>query len=421
MLTQTLSPPTSTSTDRIQVIDALRGFALIGIIVAHCSGQYLAGMPPADYNITFTALDGWVGELGMYLTFGKFFTIFSFLFGLSFAIQMDRAAQTGRPFVGRTLWRLVILFAIGFTHSLFYSGDILRIYAFLGLLLLLMRQLGNRTILIIGLLLVFNAPLLVNRSLSVNAPPPTPAQIEAEKAQGAAFMKTAQDEFRIKQSGTLGEVVQMNAKGGLVGTFFFQLFTGRMFITLGLFLLGLYAGRKRFFVDTPEHRQFFRKLLIWSGVLAAVSTGLWLVLTGGNLFGPPTPGWAGVIGATAFDVHQATLTAFYVAGITLLFWQTRAVFLRSLVAVGRMGLTTYLCGTAFGVLVFLGYGLGQLGHLGMAASVGLGLAFFALEIPVSNWWMARYYYGPVEWLWRSLTYLKAQPMRKSGSTLLTVV
>jgi len=413
----------NTQTDRIAVIDALRGFALVGIIVAHSTGQYLAGPSPATYNVIFSPFDKIVGDLSTVLTFGKFFTIFSFLFGLSFAIQMDRAANgsaakagrlnAARPFVGRTLWRLVILFGIGYMHSLFYSGDILRIYAIVGLFLVLLRKAGNRVVLILGMLLVFNAPLLVGRVAGQFSPAPSAAQIEAGKTQGVAFMKQAADEFRIKQTGTLAEVVQMNLKDGLVGTLIFQLFTGRLFITLGLFLLGLWAGRKRLFVDSPEHRQFFRQLLLWSGVLAAVSTVVFWRLTGGNLFGPPLPGWMGMIGNTAFDVHQATLSAFYVAGVTLLFWQTRAVLLRALVSVGRMGLTTYLTDSVFGVLVFLGYGLGQLGHLGMAASVGLGLAFFALQIPVSNWWLARFQFGPVEWLWRSLTYLKAQPWQKS--------
>jgi len=397
--------------DRIQVIDALRGFALIGIIVAHSSGQFLAGPSPADYNILFSPLDKWVSDLGTYLTFGKFFTIFSFLFGLSFAIQMDSAARAGRSFVGRTLWRLVILFTIGFIHSLFYSGDILRIYAFLGLLLLLLRRLPNGVILTIGTLLILNAPLLVGRLASLNAPPPTAAQVAASQKEGAVFAKMAEEGYRIKSSGTLAEVIAMNAREGLIGTLFFQLFTGRLFITFGLFLLGLYVGRKRYFTDTPPHRQLFRRLLVSSGLLAVISTTV-VLLTGGVTLGPPVPGWQSVVNLTAFDVHQASLSAFYVAAVTLLFWQTKAVFLRSLVAVGRMGLTTYLCGSAFGVLVFLGYGLGQIGKLGMAASVGLGLAFFALQIPFSNGWLSRYQFGPVEWLWRSLTYGKAQPWRK---------
>ena len=402
----------TTTTDRIAVIDALRGFALAGIIVAHFSQHYLAGpTPPSAGTMNlFSPLDVATGEAAFYLSFGKFFTIFSFLFGLSFAIQMDSAATNGRAFAGRTVWRLVILFAIGFIHSLFYSGDILRIYAILGLVLIVMRKLNNRALLIGGLLLVSNVLLIVGRVGTQFSPPPTAAQIEAGKAQGAAFVKEAETQYRIKQSGTLAEVVAMNAKDSLMGTLGFQLITGRLFITLGLFLLGLWAGRKRIFVDTSANRAFFQKLLLWSGGLALISTIL-VIVNGGLTMGPPQ-GWKDVIVATAFDVHQATLSAFYVAGITLLFWQTRAALLHRLVAVGRMGLTTYLSGTAFGVLVFLGYGLGQLGKMGLTTSVGIGLGFFALQIPLSNRWLKRYHYGPVEWLWRSLTYGKEQPWRK---------
>ena len=413
--TETVKPVHAGNSERISVIDALRGFSLIGIIVAHCSNQYLAGpTPPSAGTLNvFSPLDVVVGDWAGYLAFGKFFTIFSFLFGLSFAIQMDNASKNGRKFVGQTVWRLVILFAIGFTHSLFYAGDILRIYAVLGLFLVLLRNLNNRVLLILGLLLVLNAPLLIGRITGQFAPPPTPAQLEAGKAQGAEFMKMAEDEFRIKQRGTLAEVVTMNANGGLVGTLIFQVITGRLFITLGLFLLGLWAGRQRIFVDSPQNRKFFQKLLLASGGLALLSTTYW-ILNGGMalVFGPPPPGLLGVTGPTAFDVHQATVSAFYVAGITLLFWQTRAWLLHQLVAVGRMGLTTYLTDSVFGVLIFLGYGLGQLGHLGMAASVGAGLAFFAVQIPFSNWWLSRFHYGPVEWAWRSLTYRSVQPWRK---------
>ena len=143
-------------TDRITVIDALRGFALLGIIVNHCSQSFLAGPnPPSNptFNI-FSPTDAVLGDILGYLTFGKFFTIFSFLFGLSFAIQMVSAAKDGRSFAGRMLWRILILFVIGFIHSMFYSGDILRIYAILGIPLLLMRNLNNRVILIVGILLI---------------------------------------------------------------------------------------------------------------------------------------------------------------------------------------------------------------------------------------------------------------------------
>ena len=125
MKTTTQTVQIVTTTDRIAVIDTLSGFALAGIIVAHFSQHYLAGpTPPSAGTMNlFSSLDMALSEVSAYLTFGKFFTIFSFLFGLSFAIQMDSAAKNGRAFAGITLWRLVLLFAIGFVHSQFYSGN----------------------------------------------------------------------------------------------------------------------------------------------------------------------------------------------------------------------------------------------------------------------------------------------------------
>ncbi len=402
-----------TITDRITVIDALRGFALLGIILNHCSQEFLAGATPSShqtFNI-FSPTDAFLGQVMGYLTSGKFFTIFSFLFGLSFAIQMDSAAKDGRPFAGRMLWRILILFAIGFIHSMFYSGDSLRIYAFLGIFLLLMRNLNNRVLLIVGLLLVLNTPLIFVRIQSQFAPPPTAQQIEMGKKQGEGFVKMANEEFNIKQNGTLADVVKMNFEGGLLGTLGFQLFTGRLFITLGLFLLGLWAGRRQIFIENLVNKHFFQRVRIWSGVMALIST-LIVIFLGGISMGPPLSGWRGVVGSTAFDVHQITLSVFYISIITLIYWKTKPLFLRLLVAVGRMGLTTYLCGTAFGALTFFGYGFGLIGHIGVTTSVILGIIFFALQIPFSNWWLSNFQFGPVEWLWRSLTFLKIQAWKQ---------
>ncbi len=408
----------NTISNRITVIDALRGFALLGIIVNHCSQEFLAGpTPPSfpNFNI-FSPSDAFFGQIMSYLTLGKFFTIFSFLFGLSFAIQMDSAAKDGRPFAGRMLWRILILFIIGFIHSMFYSGDILRIYAILGVFLLLMRNLNNRVILILGLLLVLNTPLIFVRIQTQFAPPPTAQQMEMGKKQGEGFVKMANETFNIKQNGTLAEVVKMNFHGGLLGTLGFQLFTGRLFITLGLFLLGLWAGRRKIFIENLGNKHFFQRLRIWSGVIALIST-LTVIFLGGIVMGPPTLGWRGVIGATAFDIHQISLSVFYISVVTLIYWKTQPIFLRLLVAVGRMGLTTYLCGTAFGALTFFGYGLGLIGHIGVTASVIAGVIFFALQIPFSNWWLSKYQFGPVEWLWRSLTYAKAQIWKKENYSI----
>ncbi len=404
--------PEKNSANRILVIDILRGFALFGIIINHISYSFLAGPPPSGepFNV-FSPLDEVINTICMYLTSGKFFTIFSFLFGLSFAIQTDSAGQKGAAFNLIFLWRLLILFIIGFVHNMFYSGDILVIYAVLGLLLLPARFLPDKVLLPVALLLILNTPNLVQEIIQLNAPAPTAAQVAAQKQAFEGFTKMADEQYRIKQTGTVGEVIRMNMIGGLIGKLGFQLMTGRLWITLGLFLLGVCAGRRKIFEYTPVNAAFFKRLLFISGAIALVSTTL------GGLYGSPFGGASsvlGVVGNFAFSVHQASLSAFYVTGIALLYWQTKAgKRLNILAPVGQMGLTTYLLQSVFGLSIYFGFGLGMMGYLGVTISVALGIGFFMLQILFAHYWMSRYRYGMVEWLWRTLTYMKVQPMRKN--------
>ena len=261
-------------------------------------------------------------------------------------------------------------------------------------------------------LLIINTPLIYIRTQSQFAPPPTAEKIEMDKKQGEGFVKMANEQFNIKQNGTLSDIVKMNFEGGLLDTLGFQLMTGRFFITLGLFLLGLWAGRKRIFIENQENIKFFKRVRLWSGVIALFSTLIVILFGGLAALMSMQGGLKEAITATAFDFHQFSLSVFYISLVTLIYWQSKPVILRLLVAVGRMGLTTYLFGTFFGVLTFYGYGLGLIGHIGVTTSVVLGIIFFALQIPFSNWWLSKYQFGPVEWLWRSLTFRKAQTWKQ---------
>ena len=118
----------------------------------------------------------------------------------------------------------------------------------------------------------------------------------------------------------------------------------------------------------------------------------------------------------SFTVQQISLSTFYVAAVTLLYWrQPTKGLLPALAPMGRMGLTTYLGQSAFGILLFYGLGFGLLGKIGAAAAVGAAIAFFILQILLARAWMARFSLGPVEWLWRSLTYFKLQPLIRGAA------
>ncbi len=404
--------PEKPTASRLVLIDVLRGFALLGIIINHIASGYLAGPPPngVPFNV-FSPADAVVNTAVFYLTTGKFFTIFSFLFGLSFAMQIDRSSNKGAFLSLRFVWRLLLLLAIGFVHTLFFSGDILVIYAVVGLVLIPARWLPDQVLLPLALLLLLNTPAILQQIHQLSAPAPTRAQLEVQKKSLQNFWHLAQAQYRIKQSGSVGELVAMNATEGLTSKLRFQLRTGRLWITGGLFLLGLYAGRKKLFEYSPQRVRFFRKLLLGSAILAALSTTL-AVWFARPLSAPLTG--LGVLGNGAFSLHQASLSAFYVAGLVLLYWQSKATLpLNRLAPVGQMGLTSYLLQSVFGVWLFYGIGLGMLGKLGVAACVAIGVGFFACQLLLAAYWMSRFRYGLAEWLWRSLTYGKVQPFRKA--------
>jgi len=401
----------SASGDRIAVVDVLRAYALFGIIVTHSVTGFIAGQPPSPDFMLSSAFDRLVANLENLLTFGKFFTIFSFLFGLSFAIQLRNATQKGAGFSGRFTWRLVVLALIALVHSAFFTGDILIVYAFLGLLLIPFRKQKTRTLVIIALLLVFNVPGLLLNIAQINAHP-TPEQI----ARGAEFQvqatEAAMRAFEIKQSGTLAELAQVNLTIGLLSKVGFMIFTGRLWITFGLFLLGMCAGRLEIFRDTEANRRFFRRLIWPAAAVALVTTIVEIVYPSGYVMRSTVD----LLSQFSFTVQQLSLSAFYVAMVTLLYWRRPSKgLLPALAPLGRMGLTTYLGQSAFGILLFYGIGFGMLGKLGAAAAVGAAIAFFILQILLARAWMSRFSLGPVEWLWRSLTYFKLQPLTRAAA------
>ena len=393
--------------DRIAVVDVLRAYALFGIIITHSVTGFLAGQAPSPDFMLFTPFDRLVATLENLLTFGKFFTIFSFLFGLSFAIQLRNATQKGVGFSGRFTWRLVVLALIALVHGAFFAGDILIVYAILGLLLIPFRNLKTRTLVITALVLVFNIPGLLLGIAQVNSHP-SPEQVAQGAALQAQFAEFAQRQFEIKTSGTLAELVQINLTFGLLSKFAFMIFTGRLWITFGLFLLGMCAGRLEIFKDSEANRRFFRRLMWPSAVVALLTTIVAIV----RPVGFQISSVGDLLASFSFTVQQVSLSAFYVAVVTLLYWRKPSSgLLPSLAPLGRMGLTTYLGQSAFGVLLFYGLGFGLLGKIGVAAAVGASIAFFILQVLLARAWMTRFTLGPVEWLWRSLTYFKLQPLR----------
>lgn len=393
--------------ERIAAVDGLRAFALLGIIVTHAAMAFLVGAPPDPLFNTFTDLDRVVDRFVDLFASGKFFAIFSFLFGLSFAIQLDRARKKGRSFSGRFVWRLAILWAIGFVHSLFFSGDILMIYALLGLLLIPFQRVSNKLLLVIACILALNVPGLIFGIARVNNPPPSVEVVQTR----AELMERAKKHYEIKQSGTVSELVRINLTEANALRVRFQVLTGRLWVTFGLFLLGVYVGRMKLFEDTSEHRRVFRRIFVWAALGASGLTVATIAFPGS--FRAAT--LSDVIGWFVASLHQIALAAFYVAAMTLLFWgRFSNAVLAWLAPLGRLGLTTYLMQSMIGITIFYGIGFGLLGRLGVASCVAVGIGIFMLQILFARAWVRYFKLGPAEWLWRSLTYLKLQP---NGATM----
>lgn len=394
--------------DRIEIIDILRGFSLLGIVIVHFTEQYYAGQPPdsAGHFAAKNIADNIVQGFSNILIQGKFFMIFSFLFGLSFFIQLDKSSGSS-SFLLRFAWRLLVLFAIGFVHHLHYRGDILTIYAVLGFGLLLSYKLPDVVLLVIALLLVFNIPSVGVRLYQA-----------IFHVEGNSFFSSDQKQLRLYfdtlKSGSYLSILKANFHEFRF-KFDFQVSSGRIYITMGLFLLGLYAGRKNFFEKWQGQLDWTKKLCklsLWTLLGCIVFSFAFFggfQLAGIALSQPLQ--WA--IGGLVYDVFNTCLATFYVMGILLLFrkekWKPR---LMQLYALGRMGLTTYLMQTLFGFFIFFSGGLGLLGNLGALPCLLIGLAVYVFQIFFSKWWLQNFRFGPVEWLWRSLTYFKVQPMRR---------
>ncbi len=411
----------SPSSDRIQLADALRGFALAGICLVHFMEQYLGDMPPPGMEAyaRHSALDGLIDVLGFALIRGKGFALFSFMFGLSFALQMIRAAKRDpeADFRPRFAWRLIVLLLIALPHAMIYQGDILSVYALLGLPLVLFYRVPDRWVVIIAFILVLGTPRIM---LQLAAPRVPERSAIEQKTQE----QRATHHYQALKNGPVSEVIRVHTLEGLWLKMSFQFGTfARGYQTFAYFLLGLWVGRRRIFENTDEHLYLIRKVYKRCGWLtlgipvAVVVLAIAGSLLAGNAKGSPASpidrGWGTVIGLSLYDSWNFIMTLFIIAAFIMLWrkpkWQSRLMFFAP---AGRMALTNYVLQSIMGGLFFHCYGLALLGDVGNSFSLPLGIAVFALQGWGSKAWLARFHYGPLEWIWRWMTWLKRPPFVK---------
>jgi uncharacterized protein len=369
--------------ERIPALDVLRGFALFGVLLAYT--LWNLGSPP---EYTYSSADRILNNLLSVLVDTKFYTIFAFLFGLGFSIQLTRAAARGTSIVPVYCRRLLALLLIGLAHALLLrNGDILVPYAVMGFFLLLLRNASNKT-LAVGAIMGLLLPYLARGAWALTGMPfPQRPETEAMSHIGANFAWV-----RYWYSTA---IVSWPA-------------------SLPMFLFGLYLGRRRFFDNIAAHRRELNRALVAGlgiGALAYAGRELLLMMWSNSV---PTFERRLILGLL-WSGHAWGLAAFYASSL-LLIMQRRSWrrWLAPLGAVGRTALTNYLLQAAIIIPVCAGFNLFD--RITPSLGVLLALAVWSLQVPASVWWMRHFRFGPAEWVWRSLTYGRPQPMRMTGKS-----
>lgn len=380
---------------RVTMVDALRGWALLGLFLVHCVERFelywLNPVPDAWFDAVFTIFAG------------KAFAIFALLFGFGFATIMGNSAKRGGDFTLRFAWRLALLFAIGTLHALVYRGDILQVLALVGLLLIPFdRVKSDRALLVLAAMLFAQVPLLWRAFAAEGGAAWAQASAVFAGDSGLAFLAT----------GSLADMWAVNIGPGMAAKWSFYIETGRVVEIAGLFLVGMVIQRRGLFAEAEQHRR------LWLGVLA-VSLLVWAAVSWAEqrLLPPPPPETEPMVRqnwewATA-QWRALSATGVHVAAFVLLWHSAARPLLGWLAAPGRMTLTLYVGQSLVCVPLLYGWGLGLYDDLTHAETVLWGLALFAGQVLFAHLWFRRYRYGPLEWVWRAGTYGTTKvPMRR---------
>jgi uncharacterized protein len=388
---------------RFELIDILRGYALLGIFLVHLMGNFAGWSPDKPALSLFPFLDTPLQYLNYMLAQNTFRPLFSFLFGLSFYLQFQKAESKGVPFAGGFLRKLAVLLLFGLVHTLIYWGDILRWYAVAGLFLLALHRLRTRVLFVLGVALTVLAPLGAEVLGMLTAPRSGQSMQWAWWAfSGTSLEKT----FRANLAIALAVVKNAPKIISFVLTL------------VGYFLLGMCAGRLQLFGRTLQFWDQFKKgfwLSLSLGVGAGVTAFAMLWLKNRGYL--PAVVYTDILVAGVFQLNKSAMFVFHVCAVVCAYhnaYVRRVV--RWLVFPGRMTLTNYIMQSAIGVSLFYGVGLGLTGKLAPTVTVPLALALFAGQVLFSRWWLSRHRAGPLEQLWRNLTQSQRQrPTPAPGS------
>lgn len=389
----------SATFERIEALDIIRGFTLAGILLANMLwfNGFFELAPNYRHAMLQTHADHWVVIFTRLLVHGKFYSIFAFLFGLGFASLLSRQADAENK---RLLHRrLLALFAIGLLHSLIWWGDIVRYYALIGFTLFYFNRLSNRQ-LVIWIAVLSLMPLLIEVLRALLIP----------GHENYSFLRIRPRKWlRYVQNASFSELFVANVK--MMGDHLIKnLWNGRFFKILSLFLLGLLASRIKLF-EQPQRSAH----LIWPVLCVSAAIGLL-----GNAFITSIYYQNYAFEAYARDVVKEVVELIAVPALSLAYvcaiWLAVQKFsaLRLLAAAGRMSFSNYIGQTLVCVLIFKPYFFGYYGKITLSGCMLIALLIFSTQVLVSRLWLTHFRLGPVEWLLRSIILSRAQAFRAAA-------
>ncbi len=399
---------------RVEILDLLRGFALLGILMVNMplmNAPFVTEM--GEFALwTDTANERAMWFIKFFFT-GKFYTLFSLLFGIGFYFFLKKADDTEKSVIPLFRRRLGWLLGMGVLHVvLLWYGDILVFYALFGFLLILFRKKSNKSLLIwaVGILLipVFIASVFVILIQVGMTMAETSEEILISFEQANLEMIAVKERaLEIYPTGSFLEIIKMrleeyqNILGGIM--FFFP-------NVLAMFLVGMVLARKRVFEDLEANKIFFRKLFWFSLPIAII--GNWAYATISPEVSYIMIDWMMVLSIFTMGFGGPAMTFVYISLIVHCYHKRyfKKLF-QAIAKTGRMALTNYLMQSVIATTIFFSYGLGLYGKVNIWQGAILTVCIYIVQVIWSHYWLKHFQYGPMEWLWRTLTYGKIQPMR----------
>ena len=380
---------------RIEVVDALRGFAVMAIILVHNLEHFIFPVYPANSPNWLNVLDLGVFN-GIFTLFaGKAYAIFALLFGFTFYIQCNNQRKLGKDFGYRFLWRLVLLIGFATLNAAFFpAGDVLLLFVIVGLVLFFTRNWSDKAILITAIVFLLQPVEWYHYIANLI----NPAHQLPDLKVGEMYAEVAE----YTKTGNFWDFILGNITLGQKASLLWAVNAGRFFQTAGLFLLGFYIGRQQLFVSTEKNLRFWVKTLIISAIAFAPLYTLKELIMTNDMIIQQTVG-------TAFDMWQKLAFTFVLVSSFILLYQSRkfSQAVNNLRFYGKMSLTNYITQSVIGAIIYFPLGLYLAPYCGYTVSLLIGFLTFLLQVKISKWWLGRYKQGPLEYIWHRWTWIGA--------------